>query len=303
MSITASQVKELRTRTGAGMMDCKKALQETGGDLDKAVDFLREKGLAAAAKKAGRIAAEGAVVAAQSDDGTTGCIVEVNSETDFVAKNDLFRSFAATVAEHILAHDPADVEALLAQPMEDGRTVADHVKEQIATIGENLAIRRFARFGGGDKVAASYIHMQGKIGVLVEMEGAGATRAAEVGRDIAMHIAASKPLALQRADVDEAEVEHERQIYAAQAKESGKPEKVIDKIVTGRLEKFFAASCLLEQPFVKDTDVTVAQLLANKAKELGGPITLTRFVRFELGEGLEKRNEDFAAEVAAQLKG
>ncbi len=300
MSITASQVKELRTRTGAGMMDCKKALQETGGDMDKAVDFLREKGLAAAAKKAGRIAAEGAVVAAQGDDGT-GCIVEVNSETDFVAKNDLFRTFAQSVAEHILTHDPADVEALLAQSMKDGKTLADHVKEQIATIGENLAIRRFARFGGDGKVAATYIHMQGKIGVLVEMEGAGAAQAAEVGRDIAMHIAASKPLALQRADMDEAEVAHERQIYAAQAKESGKPEKVIDKIVTGRLEKFFAANCLLEQPFVKDTDVTVAQLLANKAKELGGPITLTRFVRFELGEGLEKRNEDFAAEVAAQL--
>ncbi len=301
MPITASQVKELRTKTGAGMMDCKKALQETEGDMAKAVDFLREKGLAAASKKAGRIAAEGAVVAAQSADSTVGCIVEVNSETDFVAKNDLFRTFAAAVAEHILAHDPADVDALLAQPMGDGRPVSEHVKEQIATIGENLAVRRFARFGGGGKVATTYIHMQGKIGVLVEMEGEGAAKAAEVGRDIAMHIAASNPLALQRADLDEAEVDHERQIFAAQAKESGKPEKVIDKIVTGRLEKFFAENCLLEQPFVKDTDLTVAQLLANKAKELGGPITVTRFVRFELGEGLEKRNEDFAAEVAAQL--
>jgi len=302
MAITANQVKELRTQTGAGMMDCKKALQETGGDLAKAVDFLREKGLAAAAKKAGRIAAEGAVVAAQSSDGTTGCIVEVNSETDLVAKNDLFRTFAAAVAEHILAHNPADVTALLAQPMADGRPVADHVTEQITTIGENLAIRRFARYGGTGKVAATYIHMQGKIGVLVEMEGAGAARAVEVGRDIAMHIAASNPLALSRADVPAAEVEHERQIYTVQARESGKPEKVIDKMVTGRLEKFFAASCLLEQPFVKDPDLTVHQLLAARAKELGGPIVITRFTRFALGEGLEKRHEDFASEVAAQLR-
>lgn len=301
MPITASQVKELRITTGAGMMDCKKALQETEGDMAKAIDFLREKGLAAAAKKAGRIAAEGAVVAAQSADGNTGCIVEVNSETDFVAKNDLFRTFAASVAEHILAHQPTDVETLLAQPMQDGQPVSEHLKKQIATIGENLAIRRFARFGGGGKVATTYIHMQGKIGVLVEMAGGGAAKAAEVGRDIAMHIAASNPLSLQRTDLPEAEVDHERQIFAAQAKESGKPDKVLDKIVTGRLEKFFAENCLLEQPFVKDTDLTVAQLLANKAKEFGGPITLTRFVRFELGEGLERRNEDFAAEVAAQL--
>ncbi|RMF84005.1 MAG: translation elongation factor Ts, partial [Nitrospirae bacterium] len=233
---------------------------------------------------------------------SAGCIVEVNSETDFVAKNETFRAFAAKVAQQILETDPADVAALLAQPFEDGRPLEAHVKEQIATLGENLSVRRFARFGGEGRRVASYIHMQGKIGVLVELEGPGAAKAAELGRDIAMHIAASNPAYLQRADVPEADIDHERQIFAAQARESGKPEQVIDKIVTGRLEKFFAASCLLEQPFVKDTDVTVHELLARSAEALGGPVTVTRFARFALGEGLEKRSDDFAAEVAAQLK-
>lgn len=301
MEITASHVKELRQRTGAGMMDCKKALVSTDGDLDKAVDYLREKGLAAAAKKSGRIAAEGAVVTALAPDGTSGCLVEVNSETDFVAKNEDFQAFAAAVASHVLSHAPSDVDALLGQSMADGKSVAERLTERVATIGENLSIRRFARFDAN--CVTSYIHMGGKIGVLVALMGDGAAKAAALGRDVAMHIAAARPLYLSRAEVPETDIEHERAIFRTQALESGKPEAVVDKIVTGRLEKFFAETCLLEQPFVKDTDVTVHQLLARSAKELGGNVTLASYARFELAEGLEKRSDDFAAEVAAQLKG
>lgn len=301
MEISASQVKELRQRTGAGMMDCKKALVATHGNLDKAVDFLREKGLAAAAKKAGRIAAEGLVVAVVAADGTSGSLVEVNSETDFVAKNNAFQAFAAAVASHVLEHAPSDIDALLAQTMADGKSVADRLTERIATIGENLSIRRFARLQGD--CVTSYIHMGGKIGVLVALTGGGAAKAAALGRDIAMHIAAVRPLYLSRGEVSEADIEHEREIFRAQALESGKPAAVIDRIVTGRLEKFFAETCLLEQPFVKDTDVTIHQLLTRSAKELGGNVTLAQYARFELAEGLAKRSDDFAAEVAAQLKG
>jgi elongation factor Ts len=300
MEITANLVKELRQRTGAGMMDCKKALMSTGGEIDKAVDFLREKGLAAAARKSGRIAAEGAVVAALAADGKSGCLVEINSETDFVAKNDDFQKFAASVAEHVLVHAPTDVEALLAQTMADGTMVSERLTERIATIGENLAIRRFARFEA--PCVASYIHMGGKIGVLVALDGEGAANGASLGRDVAMHVAAARPLYLQRSDVPAQDIDHERGIFRAQALETGKPEAVVDKIVTGRLEKFFAESCLLEQPFVKDTDIAVHKLLTDSAKELGGNVTIARYARFELGEGLEKRSEDFATEVAAQLK-
>ena len=301
MEITANLVKELRQRTGAGMMDCKKALISTDGDLDKAVDFLREKGLAAAAKKSGRIAAEGAVVAAVAADGKSGCLVEVNSETDFVAKNEDFQTFAASIAEHVLNHAPADVEALLGQPMSDGTSVAERLTERIATIGENLAIRRFVRLEAA--CVASYIHMGGKIGVLVALDGEGAPNAATLGRDLAMHVAAARPAYLQRSEVPESDVDHERGIFRAQALESGKPEAVVDKIVTGRLEKFFAETCLMEQPFVKDTDIAVHKLLTDSAKQLGGNVVVSRYARFELGEGLERRSEDFAAEVAAQLKG
>jgi len=301
MEITANQVKELRQRTGAGMMDCKKALVSTDGDLDKAVDFLREKGLAAAAKKSGRIAAEGAVVTAVAPDGRCGCLVEVNSETDFVAKNEDFQAFAAAIASHVLEHAPRDVDALLGQTMADGKSVTERLTERIATIGENLSIRRFARFEAD--CVTSYIHMGGKIGVLVALTGDGAAMATVLGRDVAMHIAAARPLYLSRSEVPEADIEHERAIFRAQALESGKPEAVVDKIVTGRLEKFFAETCLLEQPFVKDTDVTIHQLLTHSAKELGGNVTLASYARFELAEGLEKRSDDFAAEVAAQLKG
>lgn len=300
MEITASQVKELRQRTGAGMMDCKKALVATEGDLDKAVDFLREKGLAAAAKKSGRIAAEGAVVAAVAADGCSGCLVEVNSETDFVAKNDAFQAFAAGLAGHVLEHAPSDVEALLGQTMADGTSVGERLTERVATIGENLSIRRFIRLTGD--CVASYIHMGGKIGVLVALTGDGAAKATELARDVAMHVAAARPLYLTRGEVPETDIEHERGIFRVQALESGKPEAVVEKIVTGRLEKFFAETCLLEQPFVKDTDVTVHQLLTRSSKELGGNVSLAGYARFELAEGLEKRSDDFAAEVAAQLK-
>jgi elongation factor Ts len=301
MEITANLVKELRQRTGAGMMDCKKALVSTDGNLDKAVDYLREKGLAAAAKKSGRIAAEGAVVAAVAADGKSGCLVEVNSETDFVAKNEDFQEFATAVAEHILRNAPSDVDALLGQTMADGTSLADRLTERIATIGENLAIRRFVRFEAAH--VACYIHMGGKIGVLVALDGEGAANATVLGRDVAMHVAAARPLYLQRSEVPAADIDHERGIFRAQALESGKPEAVVDKIVTGRLEKFFAETCLLEQPFVKDTDIAVHKLLTDSAKQLGGNVIISRYARFELGEGLEKRSEDFAAEVAAQLKG
>ena len=285
--ITAALVKELREITGAGMMDCKKALVECEGDKDKAIDYLREKGIAKAAKKAGRIASEGVVAAASN--GSTACIVEVNSETDFVAKNENFQNLVKKIAEHIVATKPADMDALNASEL-DGKTVADVMTEAVASIGEKLSLRRFECYTSEAGKLATYIHMGGKIGVLVELDGGDEA----MGKDIAMQIAAAKPTAIDRAGVDASALEHEKEVLRKQALEEGKPEKIVERMVEGRINKFYKEVCLVEQEFVKDSDKTIADVL--------GGVKVLRFARFEMGEGLEKKNEDFAAEVAAQIK-
>ena len=284
--ITAALVKELRELTGAGMMDCKKALVECEGDKDKAIDYLREKGIAKAAKKAGRIASEGVVAAAS--DGKTACIVEINSETDFVAKNENFQALVKKIAEHIVACKPADMDALNASKM-DGKTVAEVMTEAVASIGEKLSLRRFEVYTTEDGKLATYIHMGGKIGVIVELSGGDET----LGKDVAMQIAAAKPQCIGREDVDQEALAHEREVLRKQALEEGKPEKIVEKMVDGRINKYYKEVCLVEQEFVKDSDKTIKDILAG--------VEVRRFARFEMGEGLEKKNEDFAAEVAAQM--
>lgn len=290
MAITASMVKDLRTKTGAGMMDCKKALVEAEGDMEKAVDILREKGLSQAAKKASRVAAEGAVVSAISADGKVGTIVEVNCETDFVGSNDDFRALAARIAQQIIAVNPADVEALLASE-KDGKAVKDQVTEAVAKIGENISVRRFVRYESAEGAVYSYIHGGGKIGVLVEMKGADA----ELGKDVAMQVAAANPSYLDRTQVPQAEIEHEKEVLAVEARNEGKPEKIIEKMVLGRINKYYKEVCLVDQEFIKDGDLTIAKLLKSKDAEV------VRFARFQLGEGIEKKQDDLAAEVAKQL--
>jgi elongation factor Ts len=294
MSITAAMINELRKSTGAGMLDCKKALEETGGNMENAVDFLRKKGLAAAAKKAGRAATEGLVAALVADNGKSGVLVEVNSETDFVAKNDKFQAFVNDVAGHVLAAAPADLDALFAQPFvkDAAKTVQTVVTEAISVIGENLQLRRFARFETAGLVG-SYIHAGGKIGVLVELAGTG--ELAPLAKDVAMHIAAAAPQYVRRDEVSADILEREKEIYRAKARETGKPENIIEKIIEGQINKFYAEVCLLEQQFVKDTDKTIQQVL----KAAGADVAVNRFARFVLGEGLEKKETDFAAEVAA----
>ncbi len=288
-NITAAMVKDLRERSGAGMMDCKKALAETGGDMQKAIDYLREKGIAKAAKKSGRIAAEGACSAFVTPDGKIGALVEINCETDFTASNSDFRALVKKVTEHIAKTNPADLNALNASKIEGKKTVADLVTEATATIGEKISVRRFVRYETNGKVV-SYIHMGGKIGVLVALDGGSD----ELGKDIAMQIAASNPSAIDRASVDAAELEHEKEVLRKQALEEGKPEKIVDKMVEGRINKFYKEVCLVEQIFVKDTEKTVQDVL--------GKVKVLNFTRYQLGEGIEKKQEDFAAEVAAQLK-
>lgn len=299
--ITAKLVAELRAKTGAGMMDCKKALNETDGDLQEAIDFLRKKGLSAAAKKAGRVAAEGAVVSANK--GNIGVLVEVNAETDFVAKNEAFQAFSAGVAQAVIEADPADLDALLATAFpETGRTVGEEQNHQIATIGENINVRRFTRFETSG-VVTSYVHAGGKIGVLVELQTAvAADRVAETARLLAMHVAAANPQFLKRDDVPADVVDKEKEIMWAKAKESGKPDEIIEKIIVGQINKYFGEVCLLEQAYVIDPDLKVAKVIEALAKEIGGAVELTRFARYQLGEGIEKRTDDFAAEVAAMTK-
>ena len=273
------------------MMDCKKALTAVEGDMDKAIDFLREKGLAAAAKKAGRIAAEGVVASYVSEDNKVGVIVEVNCETDFVAKTDNFKDLVNAIAAHIAASKPADMDALMASEL-DGKTISALVTESIAKIGENISVRRFARYEVAEGTVAAYIHGGGKIGVLVNMKGGNA----ELGKDIAMHIAAANPSYLNRDQVPAAELEHEKEVLTEQARNEGKPEKIIEKMVVGRIQKYYKEVCLVDQEFVKDPDQTIAKLLkANDAD-------VVEFARFQLGEGIEKKQEDFAAEVMSQIK-
>ena len=302
-NITAKMVADLRAKTGAGMMDCKKALTETAGDMEQAIDLLRKKGLSAAAKKSGRVAAEGMVVAVGSD--SKGALVEVNSETDFVAKNDSFKAFSAGVGQVVLEQGPADVEALKGLDFPgSGRNVADELTHQIATIGENMNVRRFVRLESASGAVASYVHGGGKIGVLVQVDSdkADAPQVAEVTRQLAMHVAAANPQYLSRNDVPQDVVDREKEIMRAKAIESGKPEHIVEKILEGQINKFFGEVCLLEQVYVIDTDKKVGKVVEELAKEIGGTATLTAYERYQLGEGLEKKEEDFAAEVAAMSK-
>ncbi len=307
MAVSAAQISELRKSTGAGMLDCKKALEETGGNFDQAVDFLRTKGLAAASKKSGRAATEGMVVAALSANGNKGVLVEINSETDFVAKNDKFQAFVKDVANHVLQAGPATVEELFTQAYvgDSSKTIQTLLSEAISVIGENMQIRRFSTFEvPGAGAVGSYIHAGGKIGVLVEATceneaAARDERFANFVKDVAMHCAAASPLYVKRDEVDADVLEREKDIYRAKARETGKPENIIEKIIDGQVNKFYADICLLEQQFVKDTDKTILQYAAETGKALGTTITITRFAKFVLGEGLEKKESDFAAEVAA----
>lgn len=298
MAFTAQDVKTLREMTNCGMMDCKKALTETNGDMDKAVEFLREKGLATAAKKAGRIAAEGLVTAMVFDN--VGVVVEINTETDFVAKNVDFQNFVADVAECIAKANPADVEALKEAKLYGDQTVGEALTEKIATIGENMNLRRFERYEG---VNEAYIHGGGRIGVLVNFKLGDESKAADpafkaAAKDVAMQIAAVMPKYVKSDEVPAEEVEKEKEILKAQALNEGKPEAIVDKMVVGRIQKFFKEICLVEQPYVKDSDLTVAKFLKNVANEIGTDIEVVKFARLEKGEGLEKKVDDFAAEVA-----
>jgi len=295
--ITASDVKKLREITGAGMMDCKKALNEVDGDMDAAVDHLRKKGLSAASKKAGRVAAEGIVLA--MSEGSAGVVIEVNSETDFVSKNDKFRAFVKELAEIIMRENPADVAALKQLSFNDEHTVEQALSQLIATIGENMNIRRFERMEVADGVVAAYVHGIGKIGVLVGIRGKDADALQEISRGIAMHVAAANPQYISRDDVPADVVDRERAVLSERAAASGKPEHIIDKIVSGQLNKFYADICLLEQSFVMDTDQTVAQALAGVQADA----EVVAMARFQLGEGIEKEETDFASEVAAQVHG
>ena len=306
MEITASMVKELREMTNAGMMDCKKALKETNGDMAKAADYLREKGLAAAAKKASRIAAEGLVGSYYCEKCNAAALVEVNCETDFVAKTDEFKALVEDICIQVIAANPADVDALLASKFvkDESMTIADMITAKVATIGEKITVRRFARYAASENTMAdTYIHMGGKVGVMVELSFTEKNdELVEVAHDVALQIAAASPVApeyVRRSEVRADHLEHEKEILAAQARNEGKPEKIIEKMVIGRVNKFYQEVCLLEQPFVKDPDMNVEKMIAAKAK--GADVI--RFVRYKMGEGLEKRVDDLAAEVAAQTAG
>ena len=302
MEITASMVKELREATNAGMMDCKKALKACEGDMDKAIDYLREKGLASAAKKANRLASEGLVGSYYCEKCNTAALVEVNCETDFVAKTDEFKNLVAEIAKQIVKTNPADVDALLASEYE-GSTIADMITAKVATIGEKITVRRFVRYQAEHGMVDTYIHMGGKVGVIVELKCDEVNDAVkEVAHDVALQIAAASPVApeyVRREEVDPSHLEHEKEILIAQARNEGKPEKIIEKMVEGRIVKFYKEVCLLEQPFVKDGDISVQKMIDAKAK--GADVV--RFTRYKMGEGLEKKVNDLAAEVAAQTAG
>ncbi|MEY8598081.1 translation elongation factor Ts [Mammaliicoccus lentus] len=294
MAISAKLVKELREKTGAGMMDCKKALTETDGDIDKAVDFLREKGIAKAAKKADRVAAEGTTYVASK--GNEAVILELNSETDFVARNEGFQNLVKEMADHILEVKPADVDELNASKLANGQTVEEKMNEAISTIGEKLTLRRFTIKTKTDNDAfGEYLHMGGRIGVLTLVEGS--TNDAEAAKDVAMHIAALNPKFVSRDQVSEEELEHEKEILKQQALNEGKPENIVEKMVEGRMRKYLEEICAVDQAFVKNPDQTVAEFL----KTDGG--VLVDFVRYEVGEGIEKRSDNFADEVKGQMGG
>ena len=303
MSFTAQDVKALREKTGCGMMDCKKALTEANGDMDAAVDFLREQGLAKQAKKASRIAAEGIAYALTNDTNTVGVVIEVNSETDFVAKNDDFKNFVDICAKTVMAQNPADVDALKECKAEGSEmTVAELLQEKVLTIGENLQIRRFTRF---EAPCVGYVHAGGKIGVMVTFD-TDVDTASEAfvacGKDVAMQIAALNTPYLNAEEVPAEVLEHEKKIMREQLLNEGKPEQIIEKILGGKVAKYYKENCLVDQEFVKNNDLTISKYVDSVAKELGGSIAITGFVRYEKGEGIEKRQDDFAAEVASMVK-
>ncbi|GAB0056348.1 Elongation factor Ts [Candidatus Magnetaquicoccaceae bacterium FCR-1] len=301
-AVSANLVKELREKTGAGMMDCKKALTETQGDLEAAVDWLRKKGISSASKKSGRVAAEGKVVVAS--EGNHGLLLEVNSETDFAAKNEKFMNFIQTAVQAGLEAKVADIEAMAAVPYPGaGHSVGEELTALIAGVGENMNLRRVVRLEAAQGVVVGYLHMGGKIGTLVSLESAAADQEVlrELGKKIAMHVAASTPLYLNRDAVPGGDLDRERDVLADQARASGKPESIIEKMVQGRLSKFYGETCLVEQPFVMDPEQTVQAVVDAAAKSLGAPIRVAGFARFMMGEGLQKRDDDFAAEVAKQV--
>lgn len=308
MAFTAKDVAALRQTTGCGMMDCKKALTECDGDMDKAVEKLREKGLAAAEKKAGRIAAEGIAYSKVNADNTVGVVIEVNSETDFVAKNSDFQVFVEQIADTVIAENPSDVDDLLTKTLVGSNdSVEEVLREKILKIGENMKIRRFTRYEGA---VVSYIHAGGRIGVLVKIEADDAVKNnagfVEMGKDVAMQIAALNPLYLDKASVPASVIEKEKEILIAQIKNdpknANKPEQIVEKMVVGRINKYYENNCLLQQSFVKDGNVTVAQFVEAQAKEFGGNATVVDFVRYEKGEGLAKKEDNFADEVANMVK-
>lgn len=302
--ITAQSVKELREKTGAGMMDCKKALTESQGDMEKAIEILREKGLAAAAKKAGRVAAEGIVKTYISEDKKSAGIVELNCETDFVAANEEFVSFANRLAEMASTTSTTTLEGFVAEKFDAENTVSEALTALIAKLGENMTVRRFEKFAVANGVVESYIHGGGRIGVVVEL-GCDADNTAvlsEVAKDVCMQVAAANPTFLSREDVDTDSLEKEKEIYRVQALNEGKPENIVEKMVMGRIQKYYKEVCLLDQAWVKDGDKSISKYLQEKSKEVGSPITINKFVRFERGEGIEKAEDNFAEEVAKMTK-
>jgi len=302
--ITAKMVKDLREKTGAGMMDCKKALAETNGDEEKAIEYLREKGLAAAAKKSGRVAAEGIVVTYISDDKKTAAVLEVNCETDFVAINEEFVKFANVIAKQVAQSNVSSVDELLENKfIEDASiTVKEALTALVAKLGEHMNIRRFEKLSLESGAINGYIHGEGRIGVLVQLNCEKEDAILfDLAKDIAMQVAATNPLFLDENNVDQEEINKEKEIYRVQALNEGKPEKIVDKMVEGRVQKYLKEVCLVNQVWVKNSDLTITQLLNAKAKEVGAPITLSKFVRFERGEGIEKKEENFAEEVQRQI--
>lgn len=300
-AITSAMVKELRERTNAGMMDCKKALIAADGDMEKAIDWLREKGLAQAAKKASRVAAEGVVTQYVTPCGCTGVVVEVNCETDFVAKTDNFVNFSNNVAKHIAMANPSDLDDLMAQKFVDDetKTIADLISEATVAIGEKISVRRFVRYQT-EGVVSTYIHMGGKVGVMVEVatDAKDNEQVKEFAHDVALQIAAAKPEAVRREEVDATKLEKEKEIQRAKALEAGKPEKIVDRIVEGQIEKYYKEVCLLDQQFVKDGDKTIKGYMAEVAKAAGCTLDIVRYARFERGEGIEKRQDNLAEEIA-----
>lgn len=301
MAVTAALVKELRERTGAGMMDCKKALVETDGNIDKAIEVLREKGLSKAAKKSGRIAAEGLVRIAYNDDNSESAIVEINSETDFVAKNDEFITFVEDIANMALLHGEKDMDEFMSVDF-NGKPISGVLTDKIAKIGENMNIRRYKKLATDGVVYTGYTHGGGRIGVIVGIKtDASPDEISRVGKDVAMQIASMDPKFISDKDVDPEYLENEKRILTQEVLNEGKKPEIVDKIVAGKIKKELKEVCLLDQPFVKDGDMSVGQYIAGAAKEIGKSIEVVEMLRYEVGEGIEKKNEDFAAEVAAQI--